>query len=74
MVSYVPESVLLWTFPQGQMFNIFKEVCRLILHRCDSHGAITDLQPESEATYPQSHVKELGSQPKPKFTIPAYLE
>lgn len=35
-MSYLPESVLLWTYPQGQMFNVFKEVCHLILSHCGS--------------------------------------
>lgn len=26
LVSHIPEQVLLWAFPQGQMFNVFKDV------------------------------------------------
>lgn len=36
VVGYLPESFLLWAFPQGQMFNVFRDVSfhNLLFSRC----------------------------------------
>ncbi|KAK0701924.1 cytochrome P450 [Lasiosphaeria miniovina] len=44
VVSWIPESVLLWAYPRGQMFNIFKERAKQHIRRAmtsatAAHGA-----------------------------------